>query len=203
MATRTDIANMALSSLGFGKEIVDIDTDTTAEAKAVRTFYNTARDTVLEWVPWPFAKSQVSLGLVTNDPSEEWAYSYTYPSDALRFLRVVSPTVATDISNDLQIPFRIFYGASSAEIWTNESDAKGEYVRSVDEPTRYPANFVTAFSFYLASLIAPRITGGDNFNLANRTLQLFQQSRNIAAAISLNEEQRGEEPKNEFVRSRL
>ena len=151
-STKTDIANMAISALGVGKLLSDLDTDTSAEAKAARLYYENARDSLLAWAPWPFAKEQAALSQITTDPNSTWKYSYTYPSASLRFLRIVPASTPNDVTYDQEIPFRIQHGSSTREIWTNEgATACGEYIRSVTETARFPADFTLALSYYHGS----------------------------------------------------
>ena len=87
-SSTTEIANLALGHLGIGKDIANLDTESSQEAKAMRRYYDICRRTVLQEFTWPFATKFVTLGLVEEDPTdaEEWAFSYRYPADCL-FLR--------------------------------------------------------------------------------------------------------------------
>jgi hypothetical protein len=77
MATsKTEIVNYSLRHLGQGKTIADLDTEFSAEAKACRAFFNEARDMTLSAYHWSFASKYATLGLVAEDPTTEWAYSY-------------------------------------------------------------------------------------------------------------------------------
>ena len=72
MASKTEIANLALSHLGVGKEIGNLDTEKTEEAVAMRRFYESARDATLRDFPWPFATRMVALALVASPPTQWW-----------------------------------------------------------------------------------------------------------------------------------
>jgi len=63
----TDICNMALSHLGIGKELANMETDTGENASACRRFYENCRDNMLSDFPWPFATVTTDLGLVEED----------------------------------------------------------------------------------------------------------------------------------------
>lgn len=198
MTTKTAISNQAIAALGVGKLITDFDTDTTIEGKTCRLFYDQARDSLLVALPWPFAKKQSALSLVANDPNDAWSYSYQIPNDNLRLIRIVPLTVGVDVPTDDEIPFRRY----EDKIYCNEENAVLEHVFQNDDPSTYPPSFSMALTYLLASMIAPRISGGDNFNLSQRALQLYQEHLKLAARQSLNEEKQGEHVLPQLVRTR-
>lgn len=200
MATSTEIANLALSHLGAGVEISDLDTENSPAAKACRTFYNQARQQTLRDFPWPFATKTAALGLVDTDPTDEWAYSYQYPSDCLEFRRILSGT--RNDSRQSKVPYRVVYGSSAAEIYTDYEEAEGEWTVDVTEGGRFPADFVMALSFRLAAYIAPRVSAGDPFKLGLRCLQLYGVELAKAEANALRDEQQEEPPEAEMIRGR-
>jgi hypothetical protein len=72
-----------------------------------------------------------------------------------------------------------------------------------DNPQVYPPDFVMAFSFYLAFLGAPRLTGGDPFKLGGRALQLFAAELSNAAQQGFSEERPDEDiAEAEIIRAR-
>jgi len=200
LATSTEIANMALSHLGVGVDIADLDTEDSPEAKACRAFYNQARQQTLRDFPWPFATKTVSLGLVTADPNDEWGYEYTYPADALQLRRIWSG-VRND-SRQSRIPYRVVYGLASASIYTDIQSATCEYTVDVTATGRIPSDCTNAISLRLASYIAPRVAAGDPYKLGVRALQLYVAEINMARANAINEEQAEEVPESEFIRGR-
>ena len=92
MSSKTEIANMAISHLGIGKEIANLGIEKSEEAKACRRFYETAKTGVLVDLDWSFATKFVVLNLITAAPSLEWAYSYKYPVDCINMRRILSGT---------------------------------------------------------------------------------------------------------------
>lgn len=200
MATPAEICNLALSHIGVGKEIASLDTEKSEEAQACRRFYDQARLATLRDFEWPFATKFTTLGLVTNNPTAEWAFSYQYPSDCLHFRRILS-----GVRNDTRqsrVPFRLTYGASGQEIYTDKDLAQAEYTVDVSDSSRFPADFALALSFRLAAYIAPRLTGGDPFKLGDRSMQLYSLEISRAKATAVNEEQEEQDPDSEFVRGR-
>ncbi len=200
MASDTEIANLALSHIGIGKEIANLTTENSQEANASRRFFVPSRDEVLRDFPWPFATRFVTLGLIEDDPTEEWDFSYGYPSDAVRMVRLLS-----GIRNDnrqSKVSYKVVSGNSGREIYTDLEDAQAEFTFRETDTQRYPPDFVMAFSYKLAMRIAPRLTRGDPFKLQDRVLRFYMAEIAKAQATSANEEQVDEAPDSEFIRTR-
>lgn len=200
MASSTEICNLALSHLGVGKEISDLDTDQSSEGSLCRRFYETTRDAVLRDFPWPFATRILALGLVESDPNDEWDYSYRYPSDCLKLRRILSGQ--RQDTNGTRVAYKITRDDTGRLVYTDEENAEAEYTMLNDDPNQYPPDFILALSFRLAFYIAPALTGGDPYNLQQRMLNMYQSEISQASANSVNEEQMDIEPYSEFERSR-
>lgn len=200
MSSSTEIANLALSHLGIGKEISNIETDQSKEAVACRRYYTIARDATLRDFNWPFATKIAALGLVEEDPNSEWDFSYQQPSDCLKPRRILSG-IRND-PRDSRVPYRLAQSDAGNVIFTDKEDAELEYTLRVEDVTYYPPDFVLALSYRLAGLIAPRITGGDNFQIGERAKNEYKAEISSAARTSLNEEQVEQDPDSEFIRAR-
>lgn len=200
MATKIGIINQALSHLAISKEISNLDTDRSEEAATARRFYDTALEDTLRDFKWPFATRIAALALVETDPNDEWDYSYRYPTDCLRVRRILS-----GIRNDTRqsrVPYKVASDSQGILIFTDQEDAEIEYTVRFEDPQFYPSDFAMAFSYCLAYLMAPRITGGDQFRLGDRAFKLYQYQLSKAESNALNEEQAEEEPESQFVRDR-
>lgn len=200
MSSKTEIINLALSHLGIGKEITNLETEKSAEASAARRVYDTALDFVLREVHWPFATRIAALALVEEEPNTEWGYSYRYPTDCIKVRRILS-----GLRNDTRqskAPYRLVQDNAGKLILTDEQDAQAEYTVKTDNPQMYPPDFVMAFSYYLAWLMSSRITGGDQFGLGKTALTMYMNLISTAAANAFNEEQPEEEPQSQFIRER-
>jgi hypothetical protein len=199
-SSKTEIVNIALSHLGVGSEIYNLDTDQSTEANAMRRFYESAKDEVLRDLNWPFSTVFASLALVEEDPTEEWSYSYRYPSDALKIRRVLS-----GLRNDTRqsrVPYKLGQDSSGLLLYCDIENAEIEYTKREDDTSLYPVDFTLALSYKLAFYTAPRLTKGDPFGLANRAMQMYNVTIAKAANNALNEEQVEENPDSEFIRSR-
>lgn len=200
MASKTEIFNMALSHLAVGKEVSNLETEQSEEARVGRRFYDTALRATLSDFNWPFATRIVALALIEEEPNSEWAFSYRYPSDCLNIRRVLS-----GIRNDnrqTRAPYKMAGDDTGTIIFMDEEDAQIEYTKYIDNPLIYPADFTLALSYYLAAMAAPRLTGGDQFKLGDKALRMYAGELRRAEARAGNEEQAEEEPESEFVRAR-
>jgi len=196
----TDICNMALSHLGIGKELANMETDTGENASACRRFYENCRDNMLSDFPWPFATVTTDLGLVEEDPNDEWSFSYRYPSNSLMLKRIFSGTRNDTIQS--RVPYRITRDATGLLIFTDWEDATMEYTFKETDPGRFPPDFIMALSALLAFTIAPRIAKGDPFKLGDRAYNIYQVKLAEAKASAANEEVPDQTPESEFIRER-
>lgn len=200
MATQTEICNLSLSHLGSGKEISNLDTDSSEEGSVCRRFFETAKDKVLSDFNWSFATKFRAIALVEEDPTDEWDFSYRVPTDCLKVRRILSGQ-RTD-TRDSRIPYKIGRDDTGLLLFTDFEDAEIEFTMRQDDPAFYPANFTMALSYYLAFLIAPRITAGDPYNLQQRCMQLYSMEIDRAQRNNENEQQPDVEPDSELQRAR-
>lgn len=201
MASKVDTCNLALSHLGVSKSIANFDTEKSEEAAAARLFYDIARDTVLRDFDWPFTTKIDTLALVATDPNTEWAYSYRYPTDCLKVRRILS-TVRND-DTTTRVPYRLSQDTSGILLFTDMEDAQVEYTVKSENPQLYPPDFVLAFSCYLASLMAPRLTGGDQFKLGERAEARYLRLVGKAEATAAVEERPDQDTQDpEMIRAR-
>lgn len=197
----TEIANLSLTHLGITNEIADLETESSQEARSMRRVFQTALKKVLRDFNWPLTTVFAELSLVEENPDfEEWLYSYRYPTDCL-FLRRVLSGERTD-TNDTRAPFKISQDVNGLLIYTDVEDAQVEYTKRETDYTRYPSDFVLAFSYFLAHLAAPSLTGGDPFKLGDRAYKFYGLEIESAKANALNEEQPDVMPESEFIQVR-
>ena len=190
-SSSTEIANLALSHLGVGKEIASL-TETSSEARACNRFYETARDETLRAAEWGFARKVLALGLIEEEPTEEWGFSYTYPADCL-FVRKIQSGVRSDTRSTV-ISYELSYGTAATVIFTDQEDAIAEYTVKVTDVARFPVDFTTAVSYRLAYLAAPRVLSISNVaKIQADVLSKWREELAVATAAAYNEEQR-EEP---------
>jgi len=199
-SSKTEICNLALSHLGIGTEISNVDTEQSTDAATMRRFYEIAKDECFRDFNWPFATKFATLALVEEDPTEEWGFSYRYPSDCLRLRRILSG-VRND-NRQSRVPYKIGQDDSGLLIYTDMEDAEIEYTKMSDDPSLYPSDFTMALSYKLAFYVAPRLAKGDPFGLGQKSAQNYMLYMNKAANNALNEQQDEEDPQAEYIRSR-
>ena len=198
MSSKTEICNKAISHLGIGKEIVNFETEKSEEARACRRFFDDTMEIFQRDFNYPFATKRKVLGLVREDPNEQYSYEYEYPSDCQFAGRIISGLIKDNRQS--QVQYQIVRGENGPVIHSNWEEAELEYQFMETDAGRYKADFVLAFSYKLAELIAPRIAAGDPFGLGPRAAQNYIIQKNKAQANALNEQQEEEEPQSEFVR---
>lgn len=200
MATVTDICNMALGHLGVDQTISSIDEDS-SEARACNRFYEEARDLTMTEYRWPFTRKFKVLGLVEEDPTSEWSYSYRYPNDALVVRRIFSG-VRND-TEDSEVPYILGQDSTGVLIYCDLNECEIEYTAKTTNAAFFPVDFAVALSLRLASFIAPQVAKGDQGNkLSAKTFQMYEAFCSKAFATRALEEKQDREPPDSFTRSR-
>ena len=220
VADQVKVVNLALRHLAQTSGVVDMDTDTSEAAEAARAWYPMALDEVLRDFRWPFATSFATLALVagpTPPATIEYQYSYRYPIDCIKLLRILPGGTSGSMSapafpaSGVQLPLSRFDTLASRVPYRVTQDTAGlliltdfapqaattntpalpivEYTAQVDDATRYPADFASCLSLLLATYMAPTLTGGDRFKLGARAMQLYEMRRAAAQANAMNEQQ--------------
>lgn len=189
---KIDICNLAVSHLAVGLEIQDFDNEKTEAAQACRRFYDIARQKVLRDFDWPFANAVDFLAQLANpaglaQPTNEWRYWYRYPATALTIHRILNQATRTDTEIS-RVIFSVGRDSGGQVIYSDLLAAQVEYTYDEADTTRFPPDFVIALSYYLASLIGPRVAGGDQFKLADRAYLLYEKAIVEAWANSANQE---------------
>lgn len=99
-----------------------------------------------------FAGTYTSGGKWTKIPAFDWDFEHTPPADCLR---VLSLNAGGGQMEDAGADFTVEKGL----ILTDEETINLKYIQRITDVTEYPADFVTAFSFLLASCIAQDTQG--------------------------------------------
>lgn len=201
MASKVEICNLALSHVGAGKQISNLETEKTEEASTLRLMYPFALGFLLRNYRWPYFTKVVTLALVEEDPTEEWAYSYRMPNSAARVLRIISGFKVD--TPDTRVLFTQSSDDSGYLIFTDQEEAQAEIIDADPDPRFFPDDFTLALSYKLGMLICPRISGGDVFKITERLGNYFDLYLRRALATSQNEEQLPVSEMSSFERVRL
>lgn len=205
MAQDVDVCNLALTFVGSGAEIASL-TESSAEARACNRVYETARDETLGSFPWPFSRRQAALGLVSkkgdaNHPSSEYTYAYRYPADCLQLRKILSG-LRID-ARETRVSYDLLADEAGTLIMTDRADAVAEYTSTLGQnPGRWTADFQKALAYYVAYLIAPRLTKGDPFKMGDKCYQLYQRALAGARSCAANEVQPDQDPPEALILSR-
>jgi len=143
MASKTEIANRALSKLGQPR-VSNIDTTDTKAARTIRNMWDNVRDSLLQSFPWNFSVRRAQLAADGSAPAWGWAKQYTLPSDFLSLI---------EIKNNPR------YEVADGFIMTDEgAPLYIKYVRRVVNTGLYDAMFAEAFAAQLAVEACEEIT---------------------------------------------
>lgn len=199
----TDIVsvwNIALSYCGNSDEVQSYD-ENSANANACRRFYETDVGEMLEDFEYPFLKVTVALALLDENPTDEWAFAYAYPSDCKTMGRIQGRL--RNETRQSRVPYLIGQlPTGDTAIYTDWENAIAEYTIDGTDPTKFTATFTKALALKLAIDIAPRVTGGDPTKLMERLQGMYQRALEQSKNNAINEEQVEEQPLSEFTRSR-
>lgn len=200
MPSKVELCNQALGHLGVGDGISNLETERSQNARACRLFFDQVVDEMLRKFAWPFATKLAALQLLATDPNDEWGFSYRYPNDCLYLRRILSGTRVD--TSDTRVPFKVAQDAVGKVVYTDMEDAQVEYTVRITDVNRFSPDFAVAFTYLLASKIAPRLEEGDPFKLADRCLRLYVANMREAAGQALNESAQGQDPDADLIRSR-
>lgn len=138
MASRVDIANMALGYVG-DDPIPRID-DTTRRARTVSLYFNTARQRALRMGAWNCCSKRVELPKDATAPAFGFTNRYRLPGDFMRLICLI------DASRDAT------YEIESGYILTDiDTPLKIKYVFDDTEVTRFDPLLTTVFAYSLAT----------------------------------------------------
>ncbi len=198
MAAEVDIYNMAIGHLGVQQRISSIS-EKSAIAAACRTFYPSARDTILRKAKFAFSRKFKALGLVEDDPTSEWAFSYRYPNDALLVRRIFSGE--RNDTEDSKVPYLIGQDDSGLLLYCNLNEVEIEFTSKCENTAVFQPDVALGISYLLASLIGPAVASDDS-KMADRAFKLYEYFINGAIVADKAEDKPDASPVDSFTRSR-
>lgn len=201
MPSAVQVCNMALSHIGSEARVSSISPpDGSVEAGYCAAFYDLARTEMLEPGTWAFSLTRAQLAEVAN-ASAAWTYAYALPSNCLRALRILAPSIALTVFNQDAYTMRTD-DRSSADfeiegevLYTNAPEAVLLYVQDVTDSTKFSASFTSALSYLLASYLAgPIIKGSEGMQVGDGMRQRAMSLADVSAAASANASSSTEAP---------
>lgn len=202
MASKNEICNLALGHLGHSIFISNVESDNSPEAAACRLFYDYALECTLKGADWPFAGRTVTLALVSGADAGEYGFAYRYPASALKIRRIVNRFSGGSFTPSEPPPYSFSSDNGGLLLLTNVQEAVVSVTTHLTQVSLYPADFCMALSYMLASLIAPKVTKSDSFNMSDKMLQRFNLFNSKAVANASNEIQNQRPAEAESVRAR-
>lgn len=190
--TKTDVCNMALSSIGEAT-ITDIN-DNNESARLCRQFYDRARQLILRQYPWGFARRIERLPEVeVATKTKGYLYTYMYPETALFIYGVDNEPFIYDMA-DFNRPyykrenFEIFnLNESTKVIGTNVARAFCDYVYDCQDPDIFDSVFVEALVHKLGADLAMPLVG--SAEMYKMQFQIYQGALLEAKNITSKERQ--------------
>jgi len=181
MASEVDICNLALGHIGDAAEITSIaPPDGSTQAALCKKFYPIARDECLSDRDWGFARRRVLMSKLTADAPSGWSYWFTIPNPFLVARAVVAENYDTPtqykIESDVTHGTVVLAEVDPAELW---------YTASIEDTSKFPAVFVHALSWLLASYLAFPITRVAN--VKQITGDLYMKILGKAAIVDANQ----------------
>ena len=138
MATKLEIFNMALAKLGV--PAVTSLNEESKERRFCSTFYDLARDEILEQYPWHCCLMDDTLAPLVDAPEFKWDYQYDFPSDCLKIYSIY--------------PDYIEYEVKNKKIYCNESSLQVTYHQQITDTSKFSAHVVNAIVQNLAIKLA-------------------------------------------------
>lgn len=171
------IVNRALLNLGVTTPLKSLD-EARPEARAAKLVWDDVRDQVLREVQPQFATAFAELAEVaTSRPG--WAKVFALPVDQVKVVALVDEN-GTELRHcpRAHLNFELVAGddGQAAVLCCNEDTAQIRYVRRIEDPRAYPADFVAALAWAIAAEIASGLTDGDTKRLRARQEYLLARS---------------------------
>jgi hypothetical protein len=193
MASVVSICNVALSLLGDRATLSSIDPpEGSAQADHCAVFWPIARDEAMSSHDWRAFSNTVTTARLgdTIQTNPAFLYAYSLPADYLVAREFRFGDSALWLSWDQRtIEFELGTIENGTQVlFANYEDLSLRYTRRVYDPTKYPAKFVTAIGYLLASYLAgPIIKGKAGVQTSVAMRNIWDKLSAQAAVIDANQ----------------
>lgn len=196
---KADIVSEACARIGKDIYIANLDTDTSAEAKALRFAYERTKRWLLARAPWAFAIRRF-VPLPDEDLARTgWQYAYPLPGEVVHVLEIV--TGRRRDHADRRVQFTIEGDdANGLLLLTDATEPEVKYVADVGEAL-FDDTFTEALICWLAFRMAQRFKA-DN-EVKKDALQLAAAALDEARAHNAGHEELGPEPESSLTSHNL
>jgi hypothetical protein len=180
MTTQIDICNLALAKLGDEAVLSSVSPPfQSMQAQYCALFYPQALNVLLQKHAWGFATVTAALVQASANSNPLWVYAYTLPADYFNLITVRQPEALPLCYGGSHGPFNldqfVEYDIQAGVLYCNIAEAVLVYVSNGFEATTdFPALFVEALAWLLASMLAgPMLKGDVGASAAQRMTQMF------------------------------
>lgn len=198
VTTEAQLCNLALGMVGQRQLITSLTEDST-EAQLCAAFYPTARDLILSSRAWRFTTRRTVLSL-SAETRTDWEYVYTAPPRLLMAHEIVSGMRPTPPGGQVPFDLELNDAGDALLILTDMEDAELVYSSKVTQVGLYPAPFVAAVAWRLATFLALSLPVKPA--LAQWVEGQAVNAQRVAAAHDLNSVQPSPQPTAEVIRER-
>lgn len=207
MFNKTQIFNLALSSLFLTKRISDAETDNSAENIQLSSVWDISLNSALQEMDLDSTSMTKVLELVLENPDNFWAYAYKYPNDCAFLRRIVSCEVIDDNETTIDRKTQMidYNGDIIKCIMTNQSQASVEYISNKIPLSSLSAEAATFIALKLALNAAPLITGKNSDQVIKQLSARYTMALMSAKSKDLQETSiyQHESMVSEFVKARM
>lgn len=197
-ANEGEVCNIALSHCGHREQLQSLNESSLA-ARLCKVHFPTARDSVLERLPWRFATARATLAAIANGERDGWSYAYTLPANCLKERRIWNGSRWAVAGSE--IPYAIEHDAAAGRVLlTDVSPASLQFTFRVTNVALWPALFVDAVAWHLATKLALGLTVKPEVSRGFR--DAYRLALLEAGASELGREQLDVAPEAEHIRVR-
>jgi hypothetical protein len=145
----TAVCNYALSRIGVGT-IADLSEGSAAAAECNMFLPKAVRHLLAEY-DWNFAKKRIRLARLVEKPLFGWENAFQPPVDMERLVGVYSEGESAGVA----------YAMEGGKLLSDADKIEIVYIRRPVTADELPFHFADALAAYLASLLAPVLTGSE------------------------------------------
>jgi hypothetical protein len=162
MASKVDIANFALNSIGA--TTISSLTENVKAATTINQRFDSVRDRVFRSHPWNCLISRATLSQDSSTPSFGYSYQYLLPTNplCLKVLEYSNGSVTFPYDNMYNSDNSPVFVVEGRKLLTNETTAKIKYVAQITDTTLYDPSLVETLAAALAAEVCYAITGSNS-----------------------------------------
>ena len=201
MASKVDIANFALNSIGAST--ISSLSENTKAAIVINQRFDSVRDSVFRSHPWNSLITRATLSQDSSAPNFGYTYQYVLPTDpyCLRVLEFSNGTLTYPMDNMTSTDGSPVFVIEGRKLLTNEGTVKIMYVGQVTDTTQYDSSLIDTLAARLAHEVCYAITGSTS--LTNTTYSLYQEKLKEARFVDATEGAPQRIEASDFIESRF